>query len=797
LTIANNGKVSSRGSDPGADLVHLDACSVFINGLVESTGHGHAIPNFPHNQLYILRPDKGLNATAGIEIWANSITINAVSPHNGEVNADLSVGAAGTTWIDLIARNAITIIGDADEFAVHANNGGNNNVGGTITVLSTEGASALSGNALQANGAFGGSGGLLTLQSSLNVNLSDGAFEAKGASHDGGQVNVQSFNGDIVSNAGTTIDVSRGASNYNLGTVTLTECGTAAFLGTVTPGPNPTPTTGDCGGASVLQDYVVLPPATCERDCEPENGCEGVTVADAGPDTTFCETTSVTLAGNVPIIGTGTWTLESGAGDITDIHSATTTVTNLGYGTNVFKWTITFEECTPTYDLVNITREQSPDADAGPDQALCNVTSVTLAAVNPSFGSGTWSKVSGTGGTITTPSQYNTTVTGLTPGVYVFKWKVTNGTCSDSDNVQVTISTKITALAGNDRILCNTTSATLGGNNPSPGTGEWTKISGTGGTITTPSLYNTTVTGLSNGVYVFQWKITNGECKDSDQVQITIQTCVCLGGGGGLTPGFWSNKNGQALETAADFCYLNTLCLRNGTGGDFDPGTYCSGITTNQLKAEKAAFATWLLNGNSVSMAYMLSVQFSAMTLNVSHGFVSGTAQVYAPGAGNTGPGNNYITINDLLAAAKAALCADGYTPSGDPNRPLQEAIKNALDNANNNKNFVQTTCNTITSSTQLYAYAMPQRNQLSTGQLTFKAYPNPTTSQFILKIQTDNTTDPISVRVVDMYGREIQTFTKLYNGQTLQLGSKYISGIYIAELIQGKNHQQVKLIKQ
>jgi hypothetical protein len=43
-----------------------------------------------------------------------------------------------------------------------------------------------------------------------------------------------------------------------------------------------------------------------------------------------------------------------------------------------------------------------------------------------------------------------------------------------------------------------------------------------------------------------------------------------------------------------------------------------------------------------------------------------------------------------LIAAADAALAADGLTLSGDPNREEQECLKDALDNANNNESFVQ-----------------------------------------------------------------------------------------------------------
>lgn len=46
--------------------------------------------------------------------------------------------------------------------------------------------------------------------------------------------------------------------------------------------------------------------------------------------------------------------------------------------------------------------------------------------------------------------------------------------------------------------------------------------------------------------------------------------------------------------------------------------------------------------------------------------------------------------VADLMAEADAALCADGYTPFGDPNRAVQACLKSALDSANNDMGFVQ-----------------------------------------------------------------------------------------------------------
>jgi hypothetical protein len=153
---------------------------------------------------------------------------------------------------------------------------------------------------------------------------------------------------------------------------------------------------------------------------------------------------------------------------------------------------------------------------------------------------------------------------------------------------------------------------------------------------------------------------------------------LCVGAGGGLTLGFWSNKNGQALITSDDLFFLTALNLRNSNGSNFDP-------------TSKTALRTWLLNGTAVNMAYMLSVQLAAMELNVRHGFVSGTALVYAPGSASANV-NGFATVQALEDEADATLGADGYTVDGDPLRAYQESLKTALDNANNNKTFVQAT---------------------------------------------------------------------------------------------------------
>jgi hypothetical protein len=153
---------------------------------------------------------------------------------------------------------------------------------------------------------------------------------------------------------------------------------------------------------------------------------------------------------------------------------------------------------------------------------------------------------------------------------------------------------------------------------------------------------------------------------------------LCLGAGGGLTLGFWSNKNGQALIGNDDLCMLRKLNLRTATGGDSDP-------------ASSGDFRTWILGATATNMAYMLSAQLAAMELNVFNGKVNGGALIYAPGT-ESANSLGFATVNAVMAEADTELGLHGLTLAGSPDRAYQEALKNALDNANNNKTFVQAT---------------------------------------------------------------------------------------------------------
>ena len=189
---------------------------------------------------------------------------------------------------------------------------------------------------------------------------------------------------------------------------------------------------------------------------------------------------------------------------------------------------------------------------------MCGLTTATLAANTPAVGTGSWSIVSGTGGTITTPSSPASTFTGTAGTAYVLRWTISNAPCTAStDDVSITFNQAPTvANAGPDQtgaLMCGLTTATLAANTPAVGTGAWSIVSGTGGTITTPSSPVSTFTGTAGTAYVLRWTISNAPCTAStDDVSITFNQAPTV-------------ANAGPDQTDALMCGLTTATLAANT----------------------------------------------------------------------------------------------------------------------------------------------------------------------------------------------------------------------------------------
>ncbi len=150
--------------------------------------------------------------------------------------------------------------------------------------------------------------------------------------------------------------------------------------------------------------------------------------------------------------------------------------------------------------------------------------------------------------------------------------------------------------------------------------------------------------------------------------------------GTGCTPGFWSNRNGQALIRPSDLAVLTALKLVDNAGNDvdmMDPTTLnFGGSGPASLDEGKAVLRVLLRNSNAVNMAAQLSRHLAAFQLNVRWGFISGSRTFRLNGS--------TVTAQELIVLANATLNEASYTPSGHPLRSYQSAIKDILDAANN-----------------------------------------------------------------------------------------------------------------
>nr|WP_276900006.1 PKD domain-containing protein [Pedobacter kyonggii] len=301
----------------------------------------------------------------------------------------------------------------------------------------------------------------------------------------------------------------------------LTNSGTTA--GTVTYTITPVSTNG-CPGTPASITITVLPSST---------------LPNAGPDEAICNASTYTLKGNTPVVGTGKWAIVTAPTAVTfaDDTKDNTTIAGLQPGnTYTFRWTISDTNCSTSSDDVQIT--VNPLSVGGTTTGDVNV----CAGAN----SGNISLTGQVGNIIrwerSIDNGVNWSTVTSTANPYVFsnltistqyRAVVQSGSCEEAISTVSTITVNpgtVAANAGTDQNLCSGNNITLNGNNPSPNSGAWTLTSAQAGiTITDPTLYNTTVTGLVPGqTYTFRWTISgfNGCPPSEDDVTVTYYSPV-------------------------------------------------------------------------------------------------------------------------------------------------------------------------------------------------------------------------------------------------------------------------------
>jgi hypothetical protein len=258
-------------------------------------------------------------------------------------------------------------------------------------------------------------------------------------------------------------------------------------------------------------------------------------VASAGSNFTLCTGTTQLAAGALQSGETGLWTIVSGSGGLA-IATPTSPTSNItlttgtsNSGSAVLRWTVTktASGCTASSDITvtKIAVNTTVDAGTTPKNITGCYNSTATATMNASYsGGGTygvWSVVTGPNTpTITSPNAYNSTVTNLIVGTYIFRWTVSVpciGTVSDDVEINVAspvgaVSTATASIVGSPTMpYCDIpTSITLAGSayNPATETVSWTRTSGTA-TIASPTERNTIVSGFNGTTTAFRYTITN------------------------------------------------------------------------------------------------------------------------------------------------------------------------------------------------------------------------------------------------------------------------------------------------
>jgi gliding motility-associated-like protein len=327
-------------------------------------------------------------------------------------------------------------------------------------------------------------------------------------------------------------------------------------------------------------------------------------LSNAGPNQTVCATAAV-LAGNVPAIGSGVWTLVSGAATIVSPTSPNSALTGLGVGVNVLQWTVTYATCPPSASTVIVQRDDVPTtSNAGPTQSICATSNTVMAGNSPAVGTGSWTLISGSG-TIVTPTLATTNITALGTGTNIFQWTISNGVCASSSSTVALINfgTPTSANAGPNQTVC-ATATVMAGNVPAVGTGSWTLISGSG-TIANPTLATTNITALGVGVNVFMWTISNGSCPSSTStmsIQHDAVPTTALAGANQVTcsPLATMNGNVPAIGTGSWTLVSGSAIISNPTQAN-------TGITTLGIGVN--VFRWTISNGVCASSSSTMSIQ--------------------------------------------------------------------------------------------------------------------------------------------------------------------------------------------
>lgn len=90
----------------------------------------------------------------------------------------------------------------------------------------------------------------------------------------------------------------------------------------------------------------------------------------------------------------------------------------------------------------------------------------------------------------------------------------------------------------------------------------------------------------------------------------------------------------------------------------------------------------------------------------------------------------------------------------------------------------------------------LPIETEALPAGFNVNVFPNPSSNQFKLIINSGNRNEQIMLHVYDATGKLIETKTNLNAGSVIEIGNAYKQGIYFVRISQGNDHKELKLVK-
>jgi len=502
-----------------------------------------------------------------------------------------------------------------------------------------------------------------------------------------------------------------------------------------------------------------------------------IPVVDANADFTVCQGVMITLNGT----GATTYVWDHGITDNVPFAATTTTTYNV-VGTSL--------GCSSAADVV-VTVLAAPALNAGTDVAVCTGGSVTLTATGD--GPFTWdnSVVNGVSFTPATTTTYTVTAT--------------NGICTSTDMVIVTVNALPVVHAGNDTAVCAGQPIILFG------TGAATYAWNGGQTN------NVAFVPSGDFTYIVTGTDANG-CVDTDDRAVTVNALpavdggldvsVCAGSQAALTATgagtfSWDNGISQSMPFTPMATTTYTVTVDNGTCTNTDEVV----VTVIDLPAVNAGANTAVCAGNSVVLTATGDGIFTwnnGITNGVA--FTPATTNTYivtATEASCTNTDTVLVTVNALPVATTTAT--NGITLTAAPagqtyqwincatNTPVAGAVSATFTATVNGSYAVIVTngsgCSDTSACATISEVGLKEQNAAA---LAMALYPNPTSGKVFIQMDA---TEQADITVYDAQGKVVYVMNRVKDGAIIDLGT-FQTGVYMVKISTEKGTSMDRILK-